>query len=161
MIGDALCSGGCDGVMILIVSVDSPPHPCIHTSAYSPIHSSIHASTHSSMHQSTDPSIHPSTHLFFYPPTYPCVYPSMYPCIHPPTYIHPSIHPSIIHSGNTQRVYAPCQAVGSWWPVGKTQSRLFCWAGCPVTPVERFRLPGAPGMSECVCVRLVMSRVAA
>ena len=98
MIGDALCSGGCDGVMILIVSVDSPPHPCIHTSAYSPIHSSIHASTHSSMHQSTDPSIHPSTHLFFYPPTYPCVYPSMYPCIHPPTYIHPSIHPSIIHS---------------------------------------------------------------
>ena len=134
LIGDALCSAGCDGVMILIISVDSPPYPCIHTSACSPIHSSIHASTHSSMHQSIDPSIHPSTHLFFYPPTYPCVYPSMYPCIHPPTY--PSIHHSFNHSLiHLARVYGvPRTSVALWdsqFSAHLTESLLYaCCATC-------------------------------
>lgn len=90
LIGAALCSGGCDRVMIMIASVKSALHPCIHTSICLPIHPSTHAITHSSIHQSIDPSIYPSTHLFIYPPTYSCVYPSIQPSIHSPIY--PSNH---------------------------------------------------------------------
>ena len=100
LIGVALCSGGCDRVMIMIAPVNSPLHPCIHTSTCSPIHSSIHASTHASMHQSIDaasqPASHPpiyssihhlfmclSIHLSMCPSTYASIHPSSRPSIHP------------------------------------------------------------------------------